>query len=217
MKSKLFGAVALGGALAFTAVSAMLPVSANAATAFIQLFEIDSGHSVCNPLCTSIIASSPIALPTTTFNGATTHITASGSVSANTITSFVSSDVGAEFLLGISDTYTVHGSAAGLFSITTTFGVTGLANTIPSGSFNVLFAGNAQVKIGTYALNTIGSIQQATVIPFDPTSEATTPGITLVSGPSSVPIDITASHTRTVAVGDVFDIAYLLRSAFAKR
>ncbi|MGB8127483.1 MAG: hypothetical protein WCF50_27860 [Pseudolabrys sp.] len=73
------------------------------------------------------------------------------------------------------------------------------------------------MKIGTYALNTIGSIQQATVIPFDPTSEATTPGITLVSGPSSVPIDITASHTRTVAVGDVFDIAYLLRSAFAKR
>lgn len=72
------------------------------------------------------------------------------------------------------------------------------------------------MKIGTYALNTIGSIQQATVIPFDPTSEATTPGITLVSGPSSVPIDITASHTRTVAVGDVFDIAYLLRSAFAK-
>ena len=102
----------------------------------------------------------------------------------------------------------MHGSAAGLFSITTTFGVAGLANTIPSGSFNVLFAGNAQVKIGTYALNTIGSIQQATVIPFDPTSEATTPGITLVSGPSSVPIDITASHTRTVAVGDVFDIAF---------
>ena len=54
MKSKLFGAVALGGALAFTAVSAMLPVSANAATAFIQLFEINSGHSVCNPLCTRL-------------------------------------------------------------------------------------------------------------------------------------------------------------------
>ena len=211
MKSKLFCAVALAGALAFTAASVMLPLSANAATAFIQLFEINSGHSVCNPLCTSIITSSPIALPTTTFNGATTHITASGSVSANTITSFVSSDVGAEFLLGISDTYTVHGTAAGVFSITTTFGVTGLANTIPSGSANVLFAGNAQVKIGTYALNT-----QATVIPFEPTSEATTGGITLVSGPSSVPIDIAASHTRTVAVGDVFDIAYLLRLAFAK-
>lgn len=211
------------GAAAVTAASALSPVSAFAGTAFLFLSEIDSGHSVCNPLCTSNFSSSaPIGLSSTTYTSANglTSITAAGLVGPNPITSFVTSNVAVEFDLGIADTYTVHGSATGPFSITTTFGATGTMSTVPSGPFNVLFAGNANVKIGTYSTQILdfpsGSITYPTVTSFDASSQATTGGITLTTA-GSVPVNISATYTKNnVSVGDVFDIAYMLTSAFAK-
>ena len=202
-------------AFALTVASTFFPVGAQAATYFLQLYEIDSGHSVCNNKCTQTFSGSPITLPATTFSGTATHITASGGVSANTINSFASANVAVEYDLGISDTYTVHGSVGGLFPITTTFGATGIANTVQSGPNQVNIVGNASVKIGTYSVDTTSfpSGPYATVTPFDLTTQATTGSITIVNGPS-VPISISASYTRMVSVGDVFDIAYMLASAF---
>ena len=158
-----------------------------------------------------------MTLPTTTYNGTVTSITASGSVSPSTITSFVASNVGVEFRLGFNDTYTVHGSAAGVFPITTTFGVTGTASTFPSGANQVLLVGNANVFIGNYFVDTTSfpSGPYPSVSPFDPSSEAHTGGITLVNQPP-VNINISASYTKMVSVGNIFDIGYLLTSAFAR-
>lgn len=211
---RLHRVAALVGALT------LLPAPVYAATAFIQLFETDSGHSVCDRLCNSTITNTaPINYgPTTlTGSGGATYISASGVVGPSPISSFVTGNVAVEYNLGIADTYTVHGTAVGPFSITTTFGATGTMSTVPSGPFNV-FVGSVNVKIGTYDLQVLpfpsGPVDYISVIPFDPSSQATTGGVILRAA-GSVPVDISASYTRTVSVGDTFDIAYQLQSGFA--
>jgi hypothetical protein len=109
----------------------------------------------------------------------------------------------------------VGGSAAGPFAITFQLRVTGSMNTVPAGPFHQLLAGNVQARIGTFEPDPLVN-ENIRVAPFDTTTQADT-GSQSLFAQGTVPVDITASYTKTgVNVGDVFDIAYQIRSAFSK-
>ena len=122
------------------------------------------------------------------------------------------------------DTYTVGGTATGPFSITFSLRITGTARSVPSGPFQVISGAGLSAEIGTFfpdptsggdAIN-----EQFRINPFSPATEATLLIPTLsaaVGAPFEVPIDITATYTKTgVNVGDVFDIGYGVNSAFSR-
>lgn len=113
------------------------------------------------------------------------------------------------------DFYTVGGTATGPFDLMVQLHATGEMRPIQSGSLHVLFAGNAQAKIGTFNHDPNLETEHVRVTPFNPAAQADT-GAHDLFVPGSIPIDITASYTKTgVNVGDVFDLSYQLRSAAA--
>ncbi len=209
-----------GTILAACTVAAPMPLLAATifppagSTAFIAVYEFDSGGSVC-PLgqCTIVSsAGTSLSLPSTTFSSTSGTITASGSTSASALRTFgqVTGSVGGETDLGMQDTYTVHGSAAGPFDVTVTLHATGTAESVffccGLQGFN---GGQVSISIGTLDINPTTTLLP-TVDPFDSTTH-TQQGLSagqFSSAPFSIPIDLSVSYTTMVSVGDVFDIAY---------
>ena len=192
------------------------PNTASATTAFIQLYEINSGHSVCSSLCTNTYTNSGSAvLPgfSQTGSGGLTFINASGAVSPSSILGSASGNVGVELDLGVDDNYTVMGTASGPFAITATLHAVGTFDTVPAGPFQEIVGGTATARIGTYGTLTLPSGPYAVVTEFDPAAHANA-SATFTNAPAQ-PFDITATYTTMVSVGDTFDLAYELALSFA--
>jgi len=207
----------------------LLPAHTNAAvinfpppgsTAFIAAYEIDSGHSACPNLQCTIVSSTnaPLTLPTTTFTSSNglTSMTFSGDLGAAAFHSSLTGNVAPEIDLAMKDTYTVHGTATGLFPVTSTFHVTGTASSVPFGASNQAFTGG-QVVLNIGVLNIDPAALIPTVDPFGSGPGSITHAqqslpVLVQSGAFSIPIDVTATYTTMVAVGSIFDIAYFMSS-----
>jgi len=211
------GLVALG-ALSVAGAAAAGPVQFPPAGShsFIELYEIDSGQHVCQPVCT--FASSlgqSVSIPDFSASPTPFFMNATGSVSPTAIHSFVSSNVGVEFDLATSDTYTVHGGN-GPFDITAHLDASGTTSTIQvSSSLFFDFIPNITVRIGTLDIDP--SAGEPIVFPFNAAAEGHTVAPNIISNsPGSEPISASASYTRTVNPGDVFDMAFWLNTQFSE-
>ena len=209
------GAVAVSNPSA-AAVISFPPAGSNA---FISLYEISSPHQTCaNVQCT--IASStdvPLLLPASTFTGGTgglASLTGSGAIVVDSLKSFARGNVGGEIDVAMHDSYTVHGTESTPFNITLTMHAVGTASTVPAGPFNQLF-GQVQLTFGTFDIDPLSTLVP-TVHPFDASTVATQAvGFISSASPTSVPVDVALNYTKTVNIGDVFDIGYLMKSTFS--
>jgi hypothetical protein len=208
---------ALAGALAAWAcvsspASAQIAFPPAGSRAFIQLYEIDSGGSVCPAgLCTIVSSpSTPLDLAPSHFtqNNNLTFIDAQGSIDADAMHALITSNVGTEYDLAMDDTYTVHGTATGSFPVTVSFEASGVANSFGAGPFNVVLAA-FDMRIGQYQIDP--NVTPIPIVsPFDSTTRVNKFFSVVQSTPFSVPVDFTISYTRMVSVGDVFDVGYEL-------
>lgn len=157
----------------------------------------------------------PNGIPMTFVSDGTNSASGYAEILPDRIRTYIVSNAGAVMNASFEDTYTVGGTAAGPFAITFQIRVTGVMNTFQVGSFHQLLGGNVQAKIGTFEPNPLAN-ENVRVAPFDATTMADT-GAHNLFAQGSLPVDITASYTKTgVNVGDVFDIAYQVRSAFSR-
>jgi hypothetical protein len=163
----------------------------------------------------------PNGIPLTTFVDGTTSATGYAEVRADQMRSSLSANTGAFLYMSMLDSYTVHGSASGAFPITVNFALSGTAAsiTVTNATYTLVyeqFIGvNAEVEIGTFSSSTDpGFLEQYRVTPFTGASALQSfASQSVQNGPAfQYPIDITASHMRTVAVGDVFDLAFGMNS-----
>jgi hypothetical protein len=149
------------------------------------------------------------------------EVTGFAEILPDRVRTYIRSGEGSAFMYAsFQDTYTVGGAAAGPFDITFELHVEGSMSPVFGGTFHTLFAAGVEAEIGTFSpLSEIGGAplnEGFRVNPFPvPGSYATTGSHNLFE-PGTIPVDITASYTKTgVNVGDVFDIAYGVNSAFA--
>ena len=202
-----------------SAHAAVIEFPALNSRSFIELFEIDSGRSLCNLTCslvaspTSSVSQAPFSLVGGTRN--LNFVNAAGDISGTAMHSNVSGNIGVEYDLGFADTYTVHGGS-GPFAVTVTLAADAIASSLQSGPFQTISGAGILVKIGAFSVDP-NVVFQPTVTPFD---SSTTGHSALISqgviGPAfSVPLSAMASYTRIVNPGDVFDIGYELTSSFA--
>ncbi len=157
----------------------------------------------------------PNGIPTHTRSNANGSATGYAEILPDRVRTYIVSNIGAVMNASFQDTYTVGGTAAGPFDITFQLRVTGAMNTVPVATFNQLVAGNVQARIGIFNPDPLGN-ENNRVVAFNPGADANTGAHTLIAL-GSVPVDITATYTKTgVNVGDVFDIGYQVRSAFSR-
>lgn len=114
------------------------------------------------------------------------------------------------------DTYTVHGTAAGSFPITVTLGATGTARSVAATeTSHRLVSASVGLEIGTFNPTDVAISESSRVTPFSPATTATQSiATTILTAPFEVPVSLSTAHTQTVSVGDVFDLAYGVNSAF---
>jgi hypothetical protein len=155
----------------------------------------------------------PNGIPLTTFsesNGA--WATGFAEVQPDQVRTLVGSYSGAGLYVSMLDTYTVHGAAAGPFSITSHLEAEGTASSIPFTRTNNhgLVGANVGLEIGTFNPSSDPAFhEQWRITPFGPSNSANQLiPTTFSAAPISTSMDLATSYTRTVSVGDVFDIAY---------
>jgi hypothetical protein len=155
----------------------------------------------------------PNGIPLSTFTDGAISATGYAEILPGTVRTFISGR-GADVVASFQDTYTVGGAAAGPFDITVQFHVTGSMRPTSTQS---LINGSVQAKIGTFQTFTDAALNEGLrVSPFDAGAMADTGPQTLFGLVGSIPVDITASYTKTgVNVNDMFDIAYSVRSIFS--
>lgn len=159
----------------------------------------------------------PNGIPLTTIGPNAQSLIATGyaEILPDRVRTLISGNSAAFMWASFVDTYTVHGTAGGPFDITVNLHVTGTAS---NGSAFGLISAFAQAEIGTFNpasdVSGVPVAEQFRITPFDGSIvgqfQAAGGG-----GAVSIPIDITASYTRTVSVGEVFDIAYGVNTSFA--
>lgn len=112
------------------------------------------------------------------------------------------------------DTYTVHGNAAGPFDITVNLGVDGVANSIWFVNKHWLYAGSVTAEIGTFDRSTASPYsEQFRINPFfEGTGAATTATFSTGAGnrglTSGMPVEVSTSYTKSVLVGDDFELGF---------
>jgi hypothetical protein len=158
----------------------------------------------------------PNGIPLTTYFD---RVTGFAEILPDRVRTYIRNQNSAFMHASFQDTYTVVGTAPGPFDITIQLHVTGSMSSVPAGPFHQLFAGNVQAEIGTFSpLSEIGGAplnEGFRVTPF-PGSVVGDTGPQDLFAPGTIPVDITGSYTKTgVNIGDVFDIGYCVRSAFA--
>lgn len=207
----------LAGLAALAAIATAAPAAASGiffpppgSNSFIQLYEIDSGQSICNALCiqtSSLSASSTLAPFGLASPAGFNHVSGFASTDPSSMHAFLTGNTAMEYDVAMNDTYTVHGGT-GPFAITSSLHVDGTMSTIPLGATNnILLGAGVVAKIGQFDIDP-AQVFQPIVLPFDATSQARTGGVTLVGAPQSVAVDLTASYTKMVNPGDVFDLGY---------
>jgi hypothetical protein len=218
----ILSAAALALALAApSAHAAIIEFPAANSRSFIELFEIDSGRSLCNLTC-SLVASPTASVSQAPFSlvggpGNLNFVNATGDISGTAMHSIVSGNIGVEYDLGFTDTYTVHGGS-GPFAITVHLAADAIASSLQSGPFQVIAGAGMAVTIGTFSVDP-NVVFQPSVIPFDRTTTVGSSGVISQGGvrpPFSLPLTAATSYTRIVNPGDVFDIGYELTSSFAQ-
>jgi hypothetical protein len=161
----------------------------------------------------------PNGIPLTTItNTIGQHATGYAEVLPDRVRTLVRGNFTAFLRASFEDTYTVHGAAAGTFPITVTLSANGVARTLHTGTFlpHRLVAANVGVEIGTFDASAVAMSEQFRVTPFGPATQALwTHPTAALDAPLEVPFGVSASHTLTVGVGDVFDLAYGINSAFS--
>lgn len=197
--------------------TAVVPKAFADPVTFVQVYQITSSATPCSVLCTSTISDTAITLAPTTFTDGSRNIVTSGSVSAGALKSSLAGNIGAELDAGMSDTYTVHGSASGPFDITVTFSASGTAGTVPvSPTLNFRIGANVTLNIGTLSFADLGlSAPYPQVSAFTASAHSQLIFPTIVSAATFDPFSLSATYTKTVSVGDVFDVAYLMQSIYA--
>jgi hypothetical protein len=164
----------------------------------------------------------PNGIPLTTItNTSGQHATGYAEVLPDRVRTLVNGNFTAFLRASFQDTYTVHGAAAGSFPITVTLGASGVGRTLNTGApphLNPyrLYVATVGLEIGTFNPADTPISEQFRITPFSPSSSTTHsfPDI-LGSTFAEVPFSVSTSHTLTVDVGDVFDLAYGINSAFA--
>jgi hypothetical protein len=154
--------------------------------------------------------SPPNGIPLSTFSTPSYTSSYYAEVLPHQVRAYNSTNFSGSFLYNsFVDTYTVHGSASGTFSITVTLAGSGTGRSaLYAGSTHAL-SGNVNLEIGSFSPGGAGFLEQFRVTSFGGTSVATQPiATTFQPGPFQVPIALSATHTRTVQVGDSFDLAY---------
>lgn len=127
---------------------------------------------------------------------------------------------GGHLWVSMVESYTVHGTATSPVDLTVHFGAegTGYSEPLPPNNNSHLLIGTARIKLGTWN-PTVGDennifLEQFRVRHFDPESVYSQGG-SLESGPArpapyQVPFDLAIDYTKTVSVGDTFDLGYSL-------
>src|SRR5215203_4382650 len=111
------------------------------------------------------------------------------------VRTYIISNTSAVMNASFQDTYTVRGTATEPFDVTFLFRVTGLMKTVPAGPFHQLLAGNVQAKIGIFNSDPLVN-ENIRVAAFDAGASADT-GSRSLFAQGSIPVDITASYTKT--------------------
>jgi len=113
------------------------------------------------------------------------------------------------------DTYTVNGVAAGTFPITVLLSATGTARSVATTIDNRLVSASLGLEIGTFDPSAVAMSEQFRVTPFSTATAATQSFPTTIQPtPFELPVSLSTSHTLTVGVGDSFNLAYGVNSAF---
>lgn len=210
---------ALGAAGLLVATLATMPLSASAATVFIQVTENNSGHALCNTLCTQIVSGGPATQAPVAFsNSAGSYINGYGEVTASTMKMSSSTNDAGGVSLGLSDTFMVQGAGSGPVSLTAVWHATGTFGSVglPGGGNYLL--GATQIRIGTMGTFPVGPNTLYTVSAFSgpSTSKVTSPSNEFhgSGGAFSYGADMTAAYTFLADIGTSFDMAFYLSSGF---
>lgn len=161
----------------------------------------------------------PNGIPLTTFSESNgTHATGFAEVYPNQARSYLSANTGAFMYISMLDAYTVHGTAAGSFDITVHLVASGAAQAIyqpaPANEY-WLYNPSVNVEIGTFDPSTaVPYSEQFRVTPFGSENSAThlITGLQRNTSPFSQSLFAETSYTRSVSVGDIFDLAYGVNS-----
>ena len=163
----------------------------------------------------------PNGIPTTTFvNSNGTHGTGWAEMFPDRMRSFLSGYGPGFMYMSMFDTYTVHGVAAGPFDITVRLDVDAVGRSVLSKTANGvsvwgLMGPSITLEIGTFNSTTEELHEQWRVTAFDPSTEKVVSATSAASytGPFERNLAGQVSYTRSVSVGEVFNIAYGMTSA----
>lgn len=157
----------------------------------------------------------PNGIPLTTFTGSGHSATVYAEVLPDRVRAFAVGRYTSGLRASFRDTYTVHGTAAGTFPITVTLSTTGTARSVPTTIDNRLVSATVELEIGTFNPDDVWILEQYRVIPFSPSTTASQSfPTTILPAPFEFPVAVSTSHTLTVAVSDVFDLAYGVNPTF---
>jgi hypothetical protein len=155
-------------------------------------------------------AAPPNGIPTTTFTDGVTSATVYAEILPDQVRTFTSARLTALLKASFLDTYTVHGSAVGPFSVTVTLAANGTVRSIYTGFDHRISSASLEVEIGTWNPTTTAMQEQFRVTSFGGAATGTQSiGFqNSMVAPLAVPIAATATYTFNVSVGDVFSLAY---------
>lgn len=178
-------------------------------TMFISTYSTSSaGPQVCPTVQCNLASSlgNSVVLPSATFLNSSGVLfnSSSGSIGATVMHGFVSGNIGTELDLALHDTYTVWGTAVGLFPVTFTFSASGIASAVQT----QLIAAGITLTIGDFDIVKDGDGDIPAVHEFDASTRAVGTAPDIFSGGGSRPISATLIYTRMVSVGDVFDLGF---------
>jgi hypothetical protein len=157
----------------------------------------------------------PNGIPLTTISAAGQYATGYAEVLPDQVRTFARGNSTSFMRASFEDTYTVHGAAAGSFPVTVTLSAAGTARSVATTIDNRLVAANVGLEIGTFNPSAVAMQEQFRVTSFGGASEAFWSHPTTVAPTAfTVPFGLSASYTLNVGVGDVFDLAYGVNSAF---
>jgi hypothetical protein len=193
----------------------LLPLSAQAATVFVQVSQNDSGHALCDVLCGQVVGNGPQTLgPVAVSDTQGSFINGFGSVTATEMKMSSATNAAGGVSMGLSDTFTVHGAGTGPVSLTAVWHATGTVGTVAHSSTNIML-GATQIRIGTLGSFVVSGDTLYNVASFSgpDTSKVSAPSI--VSGiAQTFAIDMTAKYIFTADIGSSFDMAFALTSGF---
>ncbi len=145
----------------------------------------------------------PNGIPLRTFSSFATGF---AEVLPDRVRAFNSSNTASFMWASMNDTYTVQGSLAGPFDITFEVGYSGEFFSIPVLSSHAVIGVGAQVEIGTFNPASYLAFETDRIIPFSAGTAATANLTRISAAPFTSPFDIMATYTRTVNVGDQFQV-----------